>query len=96
MRGDCVTLINFGSLGCPEFLPVPQAEMSALLTAAEHLLDRYSAAAVDLMLQEVETDLLWHAITEDSVDEEWVSWATLTYAIRGLRGESLPAIQHLE
>ena len=93
MRGETVTLINFGSLGCPEFLPVPSAEMAALLTAAEHLLARYSAAAVELMLQEVETDLLWHAITQEEVNSEWVSWATLTYAIRGLRGESLPDIQ---
>jgi len=94
MRDLESVFINFGHLGWPDFLPVTHVEMRALLAAAEHLVATYQPEVIELMLQEVESDLLLHATTEPEVNSQWISWATLTTAIRGLQGQELPAVLH--
>jgi hypothetical protein len=95
MRTPDLVLINFGHLGFPEFLPVEQLEMNLVWSAAERIFHTYAPASVEYLLVTTEAGLIDQA-TSLGITSDWISSATLTIALRGLRGEAIPDIMAIE
>ena len=65
-------------------------ELGLILRGAEQCLEDYSTEAVDAMLVDWETTLLWSLLHGEPQTAEWYMRALLIVCMRGLRGEIRP------
>ena len=78
-----------------DFGPVPPhaieaSDLRRVLEASEELLCDHDTEAVAELLADWTAALMWQAISEEVMSEEWYQRALAVICLRGLRGELQP------
>lgn len=78
-----------------DFGPVPPhavelADLRGILATSEALLADYDWATVAELLADWTAALMWQAISEQAMTDEWYQRAVTVICLRGLRGELQP------
>ena len=67
-----------------------QAELTAVIQAAEALCAQYTEAELDQLLDQWETTLMWAGLGAEPHTAAWCQRALLLTCLRGIRGEIAP------
>ena len=85
-------IFDFAEFGEPGIWPVESELVQLYLRAAQHMVNNYSPAALELSCELLTQQLQQQSLASDCASDEWIGNAVLVTAVRGVLGTQIPPI----
>ena len=86
----CMIIVDFTEFGPVAPKAIDRHDLLEILASSQKLLDDFDEEHIGEFLCDTQAALMWAAISENMVDEEWYDRASIVLCMRGLRGEIAP------